>query len=397
MLSPFTPQNSIFQSAQNEPSSVLNLHLLSELSHEVRAPLQGMQGIAQLLKENNDNPHQATLIDTLINAMDNLNDVVDDILQTSKLESGKEKIHNSAFVLKSSIQNIVDLYTPRALQKNIQLHCFYDTQLPLLLNGDASKLRRIMANLVSNAIKFTDNGNVSVFVSLIEHTQTETKVHFAVKDTGIGISADCQQYLFQPFSQLRTQAKQKCAGTGLGLYICKKLTMLMGGEITVKSELGTGSTFEFELTFVQHAEPQKVTDLHNLTRFMPLSSKKILVADDDEINLVIAQALLNRLGIEPDTVKNGEEALQAISEKDYDLMFLDLQMPILDGWETAKAIRSLDNTQKAGIPIIALSASYLDDFASQAIAQGMTDCISKPLDDNKIQEVVKKYLTEGQR
>ncbi len=363
---------------------------LTNMSHELRTPLNGILGMAQVLQNSPQlGPKELEEVKIIYQSGNHLLTLINDILDISKIEAGKLEIYRKECNLPNLIHELIALFSQSAQRKEIQFNSLIDNQLPVIIKADETRLRQVLINLIGNAIKFTEMGQVSFIVTKVNSQKNISTINFKIEDTGMGISQEQLNKIFLPFEQV-SQTKQKAEGTGLGLAISQKLVEMMGGEITVLSTKNVGSIFSFELKFreLKSALVQESSLPSNLllsTR-IPLH---ILIAEDNRINQIIAQKLLEKLGYQVDIVGNGQEAILALEKTHYDLIFMDIQMPEMDGLEATQYICQHyppENRPK----IIAMTANAMEGDRQICLNAGMNDYLSKPVKIDKIRESIKK-------
>lgn len=349
---------------------------LAMISHEIRTPMNGILGTVQLLEHSPLDEAQSRDLITIRNCGDALLELIDQILDFSKIEAGKLELELRDFDLRNEFSQIVALYRPVIADKGLHLDLTLADDLPIMVRGDSTRLRQILSNLISNAIKFTHQGHIRVEARSKTVADGRIMISGVVSDSGIGIPADRLDRLFKAFSQVDTSITRQFGGSGLGLAICSKLCGAMGGQISVDSVSGVGSSFRFEIFMAASqavAKPVTTFDLDSLTL---LPSLRILVAEDNLINQKIALAFLQKLGLQADLAENGQEAIQRARTTHYDAILMDMQMPIMDGIESTRVIRQFDLAHQPWI--IAMTANAFDSDRERCIDAGMNDFISKP-------------------
>ncbi len=368
-------------------------NFLANMSHEIRTPLNGIIGITELLALTALSKEQTNYIETLKTSAHLLLEIVNDILDFSKLEASKLELEAIDFDLPKIIAEILQLFTPEAVNKRIQLKYEIAKEIVPRLRGDAGRLRQILNNLISNAIKFTQDGEVS-----IKTVQSgEGILRFEISDTGIGIEKDKQVKIFEPFIQGDISTTRQFGGTGLGLAISKELVQMMGGEIGVESEIGKGTTFWFTAKFTQQWGSEGVlpADLNQPNEEISAHQKeeiiKILVVEDNQINQEVALGRLRQLGIKADVAQNGLAALQAVRSKKYDLILMDCRMPEMDGLEATRQIRQINGHS---IKIIAMTASVTPGERANCLAAGMDDYLAKPMTMEALAETLNHHFRD---
>ena len=369
---------------------------LSSMSHEIRTPLNAVIGITHFLMEEDPKPDQVDKLRTLKFSADNLLSLVNDILDHSKIESGKIIFSNERFDLYERLTGLKEIMYVKAAAKGIALKLHMDEQIPRYVKGDAVRFNQILLNIVSNGIKFTEKGSVDIYTKLLGQTKNHVELEFQVADTGIGIEKEKLQSIFETFTQANANILNTYGGTGLGLAITKNLIELQGGTIQVESELGKGSVFSFKLSFDKVNQTQQSIDDALPDKSLTLKGSKILLVEDNPINQKIASQFLNNWGAQVEVASNGRESLDKVAQKKYDLILMDIQMPEMDGYETTRAIRAIDDEYYKNIPIISLTADAFTEVRDRVLESGMTDYVTKPINpDQFLSTVSKHYKPKG--
>ena len=365
---------------------------LAMMSHEIRTPMNGILGMAQLLEMTTLDAEQKGYLAIVRSSGDALLALINDILDFSKIEAGRLELETRDFDLRRTIEASLALYRPEIEQKGLRLEIELADGLPVAVRGDSMRLQQVLGNLLSNARKFTHDGSIKVRVSGEREDASLLRVRCSVSDSGIGIPADRLDRLFKSFSQIDASTTRKYGGTGLGLAICDRLCRAMGGSITVGSAEGKGSTFRFDVCFELAEETQDVVAAVG----EPASASanpQVLVVEDHPVNQKLTVALLAKLGIAADLASNGAEAVDRVRAKAYDLVLMDLQMPVMDGLEATRRIRELDLPVQP--LIVALTASAYDTDRERCLQAGMDDFLGKPFRLEELRSKLTSFRRPG--
>ena len=379
---------------QAEEAAEAKQRFLSTMSHEIRTPLNAIIGMSHVMLQENPRPDQVENLRALNFSADNLLVLINDILDVSKIEAGKVSLEAVDFNFRELIHGIQQTFIFKALEKNISFTVRDDPSIPDLLIGDRTRLNQILTNLLANAIKFTEEGSVQLTIKHAGNRDDSILVDFSVEDTGIGIPGDKINDIFNSFTQASTDTARKYGGTGLGLTISKQLIILHNSELKVESTVGKGSKFYFTLAF----PISKLTEIHTADEFSvegydKLRGRKILLVEDNKMNQVVASRFLTKWGVLVDLAENGEEALRKFSENCYDMVLMDLQMPLMSGYEASRLIRARQD-QQGKVPIIAVTAAMAAEIQDKIREVKMNDYILKPFNPNELYKKIIKNLKD---
>jgi PAS domain S-box-containing protein len=366
---------------------------LANMSHEIRTPMNGILGMARQLEKSSLNLDQKFYLNTITSAADDLLIILNDILDISKIEAGKLQIENTHLDIADVAQRTKNILSAKAEEKGLKFNVFIDKSISISLSGDPTRLNQVLINLAGNSVKFTEKGTVTIECKLINEDSERQLIEFNIRDTGIGMSEEYIDTIFDKFTQEDKTVTRKYGGTGLGMSISKQLLELMGSELTIQSHQGVGTAIIFQL------ELDKIEESNNSSskvyKYDPeqiqekVKGKKILIAEDNEMNQLVVCTSLDFIGLQYDIANDGAEAIEAIQKNEYDLILMDINMPIMDGIKATKIIRNEYNRK---IPIIALTANAMEGTSKRYLQAGMTDYLAKPFVEEELFDILHKWI-----
>ncbi|WP_298538697.1 response regulator [uncultured Aquimarina sp.] len=372
-----------------EQVSTLKSQFISTVSHELRTPLYGVIGLTSLLMENPEEKKKNEYLESLKFSGDYLLALINDVLQLSKIETNEVKLEKVSFDLRSLIEGIVNSLHSKQKHNSNTVHIDIDRNIKTTLLGDSVRLSQILINLIGNALKFTNNGNIWIKVNCLDYQDDNYKLRFIIKDDGIGIPKSKQETIFDNFAQVKNQ-NQEYEGTGLGLAIVKKLIHLHNSEIFINSEDGVGSEFTFDLSYEKAVKEQDISSKTGETISIGTTNFNILIVDDNKINQIVTQNILKKKGYTCNLASNGMNAIEMVKSESFDLILMDINMPEMNGLDATTVIRTF-NTH---IPIIALTAVEEGEIRDQALSVGMNDVIIKPYDTQQFFQTIMKNISK---
>ncbi len=379
-----------------EAASKTKSEFLANMSHEIRTPMNGVLGTLQLLQGSELTESQRQYVDIAYSSGESLLSLLNDILDFSKIEAGKLELELIPFDLHRLSNELTVLLKQKADERNVDLKAVMDEQVPAVIKGDPVRIRQILVNLMTNAIKFTEKGTVTINAKVIEKKQEMVRIRIEVNDTGIGIAEENQRKLFNSFTQADGSTTRKYGGTGLGLAIVRQLVTMMRGRLGVDSEEGKGSCFWVEIAFeipeigIDKNKPAAV-------KVVEILEGKVLLVEDNPVNQIVATKMLEKVGLSFEVVNNGEEAVQRLKQQhDFDLVLMDCQMPVMDGYEATRALREYEEEIDRGhLPVIAMTANAMEGDKDKCLQAGMDDYVSKPVNQQALKDTLAKWLVES--
>lgn len=362
---------------------------LANMSHEIRTPMNSILGFTNLLKRTELNPMQREYVQNIHSAGENLLTLVNDILDLSKIEAGMMHMEETRFSLRSMVSSVGAMFIEKIREKDLKFNVHINKDVPDILCGDAVRLTQVLVNLISNAVKFTDRGEITVYVQLLSSSETDARIRICVKDTGIGIAPEKQFAIFERFQQAELETTRRFGGTGLGLSIVKQLIEMQGGTIRVESESGKGSEFIVELNYKLPDLAQMYSEaLAEQEEQVPLQKIKVLVAEDNQMNQQLVKHLMKSWSLDHLIVNTGAEAIQELKRNSYSIVLMDIQMPEMDGYMATTIIR---NELKLDVPIIAMTAHAMVGEKEKCLQLGMNDYVSKPIKETVLYNIIARH------
>ena len=384
------------QTGMAKEASSAKSFFLARMSHEIRTPLNAIIGMAHIAGNSVKNPDKVLhSINEITTSSSHLLAILNDVLDMSKIESGKFEIAKESFNLIAAFSEVSSIIQQRCKEKYITFETNYKSVPDMFLIGDKLRLNQVLINLLGNSVKFTEiKGHVEFYADVLEETESNIKIAFQVKDNGIGMSKEVQEKIFSAFEQADRNTSSRFGGTGLGLSISQNLVRLMGGEITVESELGKGAVFRFNLSFIKADAGTEIQTEKTIDN-VDLTGKRILLVEDIEVNRIILKELLSSTNVEIDDAEDGLQAVNMFMKSEpgyYDLIFMDVQMPLMDGYEATAQIRNAERSDSASIPIVAMTANAYQEDINKALAAGMNGHLSKPIEINTVLHTLANIL-----
>ncbi|WP_339869540.1 ATP-binding protein [uncultured Algoriphagus sp.] len=392
-------QRELFHAKEKaEQASRAKSQFLSVVSHEIRTPMNAVIGLAHFLMEENPRPDQLENLKTLKFSAESLMELINDILDFNKIDSGKVELEHVSFDLRVLINRIVHSCSFQAKEKGLKISAEIDGEIPQSLVGDSVRISQILINLISNAVKFTEKGEVKIVVRHVQTIENKCQIKFKIKDTGIGIPEDKMASIFEAFTQASSATTRKFGGSGLGLAIVKRLLELHESEIKVSSKVDVGTVFEFELSFPSVEENSIENSGHLVYSNKSLAGVSVLVAEDNLINQILIKKFLKKWNVGNLVIaSDGQEAIDEFDQGEFDIVLLDIQMPVLDGFSVAKMIRENGNKSKCNTPILILSATSFHENRDEIVKLGINDFVEKPFTPEGLYEKLTEHLKSKDR
>ncbi|HEY5513968.1 MAG TPA: PAS domain S-box protein [Geomonas sp.] len=378
---------------QAERANAAKSQFLANMSHEIRTPMHAILGTCQLFQDTRLPPRQDRYLHTIRSSAESLLGIINDILDFSKIEAGMLDIEQVEFPLQGVVGELRALFGAGIAEKGLELRCSIDPEVPPLLLGDPRRLTQILNNLLGNAVKFTRHGSIALGVRIAGQVDGQVELEFDVRDTGLGIPAEDQSQLFQAFRQVDGSTTRRFGGTGLGLAICRQLTTLMGGEIRCESRPGVGSTFSFRLPFgVGSGARTPAAKTEEAPAMLRFNGERILLVEDNDALQMLARELLEKAGLAVTAAGNGVEAMEKIRDGNFDLVLMDVQMPVMDGLSATRGIRALETPERPRLPIISVTANAMKQDVQASFAAGADDHLAKPFTPAELYRAISRWI-----
>ncbi|MHB8123435.1 MAG: response regulator [Desulfuromonadaceae bacterium] len=380
-----------------EAANVAKGSFLANMSHEIRTPMNAIIGMTQLARQTELTPKQHDYLRKVGFAANSLLGIINDVLDFSKIEAGRLEIEHNDFLLEEVLGKLAAIVSPQIKEKKLDFLIDVSPELPRSLTGDAFRLGQVLLNLVANAVKFTESGNIILAVRQLQRDEDGVTVRFTVRDSGIGMTEEQQARLFKPFAQADASITRKYGGTGLGLAICQQLAEMMGGKISVSSEPGNGSEFTFAIRYAIGSllPTQTRAETDDTEKIGALRGAQVLLVEDNEFNQMVATEMLESAGLSVTLAVNGEQALEKLRTETFDAVLMDVQMPVLDGLEATRRLRTMSGLDT--LPVIALTAHAMAQDRQRCLDAGMNDYISKPIDIGELRRLLAKWIRPQQQ
>lgn len=380
----------------SESISIAKTNFLSRMSHELRTPLNAIVAMANILQESDEKENEKQNLDVLLFSANNLMFIINGILDFDKIDAGKVILKRQSFRIDHFLNRIQHAFRAQAESKGLQFNFYVSPDLNgLQVNADHDRLSQIFFNVVANAIKFSPAGSVSLHAEIVKKGSSDVQILFTIKDTGISISEEQQTDILDPYGQKKSTSDQQHYGTGLSLTIANKLLLLKGSQLQINSVEGVGNTLTFLMKFDIVKDEQADQVLVQLPRVHEIAALKILIAEDNLVNVFVLKKMLSQWNIVPEVAENGKQALEAIIKSEYDVILMDINMPVMDGFEASKKIRDLPEKRKAMVHIIAVTASTDVELDAHPGKQYIDDCILKPFPPKLLQEKLELFIARN--